>query len=111
MRVKYWNNEIKNEDFGLIIEGENQGKFSYVDNYLIKEIELDGEWVENEGYDEDKVLEFLNLEQKLKREARYKNETDVELYYILEDQYPTIKSKKNAIRNEIPDYESIEEVL
>jgi len=55
MVVKNYNDIVLNYDFGMIVEGKNSGKYSYIEMPDIKEVFIDGQWVPNPGYDIAKV--------------------------------------------------------
>lgn len=55
MKFKDYKNELIERNFGIIIEGINSGKYSYIEMPEIKEIFIDGQWVPNPGYDLAKV--------------------------------------------------------
>lgn len=67
MKYKNYKDEIKESGFGVITEGVNAGKHSYVENPEIKEIEIDGKFVANEGYNFGlvKTNEIKNTEYKI----------------------------------------------
>ena len=55
MKIKYFNGVFSEINIGTIIDGVNSGNPSYYDIPEIKEIEVDGQWVPNPGYDLAKV--------------------------------------------------------
>lgn len=64
MNVKLFDATIKNYKAGIIIEGPNSGKYSFVENYRIKEWYETDKWVPNPGYDlnQSRNDELRNIE-------------------------------------------------
>lgn len=55
MIVKSYIGKTNEISIGIIIEGEHAGKPSYYLDHEIKEVQIDGQWVANPGYDLAKV--------------------------------------------------------
>lgn len=55
MKSKNYKNIVFESNFGIITEGLNAGKSSYLENPQIKEVFIDGEWISNPGFDLQKV--------------------------------------------------------
>lgn len=67
MVAKDYKNNILDCTFGMLVDGINSGKDSYVEMPEIKEVFIDGQWVPNPGYDLAKVKsqKLSEIESKL----------------------------------------------
>jgi hypothetical protein len=104
MRYKNYKNEIYESNFGIILDGENAGKFSYILMPEIKEVEIHGKFVPNEGFNEKLCFDNLNKEIESKRKSRYQNETDP-LFFAYQRGSVTKEAWLNAIqaiKDELP---------
>jgi len=84
--IKNYFGQIINSGWGILIEGQNSGMPSYIENPEIKEVFIDGQWVPNPGYDLAKVKsqklseiesKILNASIKLDKATSLKLQTQV----------------------------------
>ena len=87
-------------NFGIIVEGINAGKQSYVEIPDIKEIEIDGKWVLNEGYDLAKVKdrEIKSIEWQLVEQFKNKDKAvGLSIAKDIDDKISELTIKKTEI--------------
>jgi hypothetical protein len=100
MKAKNYKNEIKDMNFGIIVEGKNAGKQSYVEIPDIKEVEIDGKWVLNEGYDLAKVKEreIKSIEWQLVEQLKNKDKAGgLSIAKEIDDKIIELNAKKAVI--------------
>lgn len=79
-QVKYYDNSIKIENFGIISEGELQGHYSYEIISEIKQVSKNGKnWLDNPGYNEDQIIENFKNKIRPQRDDKLKNQCDPEV--------------------------------
>lgn len=67
MILKNYKDVVFEMNVGIITEGINSGKYTYVELPEIKEVFLDGQWVKNEGFDLAKIKsqKLFNIESEI----------------------------------------------
>lgn len=98
MKIRLFDNTEEEINAGLPYDAYFSGRVD------VKEYELDGQWVPNEGFDLKKTLEEKNKQIEIKRKRRYKDETDP-MFFSIERQSSTKDEWIEAvekIKNELP---------
>lgn len=99
MLARFYNGKEIECNFGIIIEGQNSGKPSYLDSPEIMEIMIDGQWAPNHGYNlaKYKSQKLLLIEEKLLQVFRDKQICENN---NLREKFDSLMAEQEKLENE-----------